>query len=302
MSSRPAFGLRFRSHGLNDSAARLPPTAARRAPRAALGTHPRVAQKQLAPVGFFRPSLERPPIEQRPPIQVVVDLAGQDEAVDERGVKKQLLEPLEGTEPDQVAAAQPHQVLADVKMPVLLRHFGVADNLDVARVADAQPVFVRHADVGQRHRIEPHQLGRHRIDGDLVARRQHHVLDHRIHGPRPRTVSRGRPVHDGEQPRVDLLLNREQIDERFVNPRVGVVPPRVQQAAERVLHRAGRRRVDVALHGRQVHDVLAEEVVGDADAFGKDVIERAHARLRPIAHPLHVAVLEVVEDGNVRSA
>ena len=106
-----------------------------------------VAEEQLPPFGLFRPSLERPAVEQRPAIQIVVDLAGQDEAVDERGVEKQLLEPLERTEPDQVAAAEPHQVLADVKMPVLLRHFRVADDLDVARVADAQLVFVRQPDV-----------------------------------------------------------------------------------------------------------------------------------------------------------
>ena len=116
----------------------------------------------------------------------------------------------------------------------------------------------------ERHRIEAHHLRRHRVDRHLVGRRQHHVLHHRIHRPRPRAVAGRRAVHDREQTGVNLLLDREQIDQRLVNPRVRVVPPRVQQPAERVLHRAGRRRVDVALGRRQVDDVLAEEVVGDA--------------------------------------
>ena len=75
---------------------------------------------------------------------------------------------------------------------------------------------------------------------------------------------------------MNLLLNREQVDERFVDPGMRVVAPRVQQAAERVLHRAGRRGVDVALGRRQVDDVLAEEVVGDVDPLGEDAI-RARA-------------------------
>ena len=167
------------------------------------------------------------------------------------------------------------------------------------RIADAEPGLVREADVLERHRIEAHHLRRHRVDRDLIGRRQHHVLDHRIHRARPRPVAGGGAVHDREQPGVDLLLDREQIDQRLVNPRVRVVAPRVQQAAERVLHRAGRGRVDVALGGRQVDDVLAEEVVGDVDAFRKDAVEHAHLRLRLVAHPRHVAVLEVVEDGDL---
>jgi hypothetical protein len=48
-----------------------------------------------------------------------------------------------------------------------------------------------------------------------------------------------------------------------------------------------------------VDDVLAEEVVGDVDPLGKDAIEDAHLRLRLEAHPRHVAVLEVIEDGDL---
>ena len=171
--------------------------------------------------------------------------------------------------------------------------------LDVARIADAQPGLVRQADVLQRHRIESHHLRRHRVDRDLIGRRQHHVLHHRVHRPRTGAVAGGGAVHDREQAGVNLVLDRQQIDQRLVDPRVRVVPPRVEQAAERVLHRAGGRGVDVALGRRQVDDVLAEEVVGDVDALGEDAIEHAHLRLRRVADPRHVAVVEVVEDGNL---
>ncbi len=98
---------------------------------------------------------------------------------------------------------------------------------------------------------------------------------------------------------MNLLLNREQVDERFVYPGMRVVAPRVQQAAERVLHRAGGRGVDVALGRRQVDDVLAEEEVGDVDPLGIDALQHAHPRFRLVADPAHVLVLEVVEDGHL---
>ena len=224
--------------------------------------------------------------------------AGQGEAVDQRRVEEQLLEALERAEPEQDAAADAHQVLADGELPVRLRRVDVAHQLDVVRIAAAQSVLMREADVLERQGIEAHHLRRHRVDRDLIGRRQHHVLDHRVHRARPGAVAGGGAVHDREQPRVDLLLDREQIDQRLVDPRVGVVPPRVEQSAERVLHCAGGGGVDVALGRRQVDDVLAEEVVGDVNALGEDAVEHAHLRLRLVAHPRHVAVLEVVEDGD----
>jgi len=54
-----------------------------------------------------------------------------------------------------------------------------------------------------------------------------------------------------------------------VNPTVGVVPVGGQQAAKGVLHRASGRGVDVALDRGQMDDVLAQEVVGDANPVGK---------------------------------
>jgi hypothetical protein len=41
--------------------------------------------------------------------------------------------------------------------------------------------------------------------------------------------SRSRAVHHGEDARVDLLLDRQQIDERAVDPRVRVVPVIVEE-------------------------------------------------------------------------
>ena len=46
----------------------------------------------------------------------------------------------------------------------------VADDLDVARVAAAEPLLVGQADELDRERVEAHQLGRHRVDGHLVVR------------------------------------------------------------------------------------------------------------------------------------
>ena len=60
--------------------------------RRALRPHLRVAQEKLAPRRLFAPSLEYPPIEERPATEVVIDLAGQDEPVDHRRMKEQLLE------------------------------------------------------------------------------------------------------------------------------------------------------------------------------------------------------------------
>ena len=226
----------------------------------------------------------------------MVHVAREDEPVHERRVEEQLLEPFQRPEPDQIAAADADQIPADVKMPVLLCGVDVADDLDLTRIAGAKAVLVREADVVERHRIETHHLRRHRVDRDLIGGRQHHVLHHRIHRPRTGSVACGRAVHDREQSRVNFLLDGEQVHQCFVDPGVRVMAACVQQTAEGILHRPGRGRVDVALGRRQMDDVLAEEKVGNVDAFREDAIEDAHPRLRLVAHPRHVLVLEVVAD------
>src|SRR5262249_37200393 len=54
----------------------------------------------------------------------------------------------------------------------------------------------------------------------------------------------------------------------------------------------------MALRRGQMDDVLPEEVVRDVDAFRKNPLQHANARLRLEWNPLHVLVLEVVEDRN----
>ena len=100
-------------------------------------------------------------------------------------------------------------------------------------------------------------------------------------GPLPAVV----PSITAKMPGVDLLLDRQQVDQRLVDPGVGVVAVVVQQAAEGVLHRAGGRGVDVALDRGQVDDVLAREVVGDADALGEDVVQHVHLGLGLVDRP-----------------
>src|SRR5262249_57079562 len=101
-----------------------------------------VTKERGPPPGRLEPSFEDTPIDERPAIEVVVDVACENEPVDERSVEEQLLEPLQRPEPDQIAATDANEVLADMKMPILLCRVDIADNLDLARMSDAKPVFV----------------------------------------------------------------------------------------------------------------------------------------------------------------
>src|SRR6185369_3514561 len=96
--------------------------------RLTLRPHLRVAEKQLPPLGRLAPALEHAPIDERPAIKVVVHVARENEAVDERRVEEQLLEPLERTKPDEIPAADADQILADVKLPVLVGGIDIADD------------------------------------------------------------------------------------------------------------------------------------------------------------------------------
>ena len=156
-------------------------------------------------------------------------------------------------------------------------------------------------------RIHAHHLGRDGIDRDLVRRRQDDVLDLRMHRAGTGAVAGGRAVHHREESGVDLLLDRQQVDERLVNPGVRVVPVGIEQAAERVLHRARGGRVKVALGGRQMDDVLAGEEVRNCMPLGENLVQGKQLALRTVRYPLHVIRLEVVlhrdlvvlEDGQV---
>ena len=106
------------------------------------------------------------------------------------------------------------------------------------------------------------------VDGHLVGAGQQHVPGVRQHGARPRPVAGKRAVHHGEDAAMDLPLDDQQVHQRLVDDRMGVVPVLVQQSAERVLHRPGRRGEDVGLHRRKVDDVLPDEALRDQKPFG----------------------------------
>ena len=188
--------------------------------------------------------------------------------------------------------------LTHLEAPVLARHI-VAYQLDLAYVAHAQAALVGQADVVNGQGVEAHQFGGHGVNGHLVGRGQDDILDLRLHGARAGAVASGGAVHHGEDARVDLLLNRQQVYQRFVDPGVGVVAVGAEEPSEGVLHRSGGYCVDVALNRRQMNNVLAEEVVGDADASGIDAIQHQHLGFGLVGHPGHIPVLEVVENRDV---
>ena len=177
----------------------------------------------------------------------------------------------------------------------------LAHDLDLAHVADTQAALVRDADeVHVRERVEAHQPRAHRVDRHHVVAREHVVLDHGRHRARPGPVAADRPVGHREQARVDLLLDREQVDERRVDVGVGPVPVLAQEAAEGVLHRSGHRGVDVGLHRRQVHDVAADHDLGHAH-LAEDAVQHEQLRARLDPHPAAVG-REVVDASAPRSA
>lgn len=196
-----------------------------------------IAPEQLPPPRALAP-LRGDAFVFRRPIEIVLfDFADEGRDDDQWRAQHQFLQ-----HPRWAVPRQPRQetvrVVAYFEAPTLPGNV-IAHQLDVARIAHTQAVFVRQADVFDAERVEPHQLGGDGVDGDLICRGQDDVL---LDGPdhaRPGSISGGRAVHHREDAGVDFLLDRQQVHERFVNPRVGVVPVFAQQTAESVLHRAG---------------------------------------------------------------
>ena len=92
---------------------------------------------------------------------------------------------------------------------------------------------------------------------------------------------------------MDLLLDRQQVDHSLVDHAVGPVAFFVEQAAERIFHRAGDDGEDMRFHRGQLDDILVEEVFGQQDAVREDVIQHQHRRLGRIAHPTHLRLVQV---------
>ena len=87
-----------------------------------------------------------------------------------------------------------------------------------------------------------------------------------------------------------------------MDPAVRVMPLRIEQPAEGVLHCTRRRRVDMALDGRKVDDVFPLEILRDRDPLRIDRVENMHLRLRRVMNPADVAFSEIVEHRNVIAA
>ncbi len=192
---------------------------------------------------------------------------------------------------DEVLALRGERVFLD-ELPVLERDV-VADDLDVLRFADAQPLLVRDADERQVHRIETLHLRRDGVDGDLIGAGEQDVLLVRTHGSWPGAVTGKGAVHHREEPGVDVLLDLQEIDQRLVDHGVGVMATIVEQTAEGVLHRPGDRGEDVGLDRRQLDDVAVVEELGHLHPLGEDAIQHQEGLARGEGDPLDVRLIEM---------
>ena len=100
-------------------------------------------------------------------------------------------------------------------------------------------LLVSQADKMDAHRIETLQLGAHRIDCHLVGRGQQDIGLVPAHGTRAGSIPGEGAIHDGEDPRVNILLDLEQIDQCLVDQAMGPVAIAAQQASKGVFHCAG---------------------------------------------------------------
>jgi len=171
------------------------------------------------------------------------------------------------------AAGEGHLLEGADEMPVLAAHLLVADDLDLGRVAAAQPLFVGQADELDRHRVQAHELGGHGVDGHLVVRGQEDVLDIGNHAARAGAIAGEGAIHDRKDAAVDVLLDQQQVHQRLVDDRVRPVTTFVEQAAKGVFHRARGSREDMRLHRGQVNDVLADEPFGNVESTRIDIVE-----------------------------
>ena len=105
----------------------------------------------------------------------------------------------------------------------------------------------------------------------------------RDHAAGPRTISYERAIHDGKHTAMDFFLDHQQVHESFVDDRMSPMSMLVEQAAERVFHRARGRRKNMRFYGRQVDDVLANEPFGNGESLFVYIVENEEV-IRQIAH------------------
>ncbi len=101
---------------------------------------------------------------------------------------------------DQFLAAAGKGVLLD-EIPGCFLLDIVADDLDLARVANAQTHLVRFADEADVHRVKALQFGRHGIDGNLVGGGQQDILFVPAHGARAGAIAGKGAIHHRENAR-----------------------------------------------------------------------------------------------------
>jgi len=147
-----------------------------------------------------------------------------------------------------------------------------AQDLDLAHLRHPQTALVAHPHVRDAHRVKTHQFGRHRIDGQLVFRGQNQILAVRYHRARSGPVTGHGAVHHGQHPGMELLLHEHQVDQDFVHILVSVMAHFLEQPPERVLDRAGRRRMAVRLDRRKMDDLLADVHLRYLDSLGEDLV------------------------------
>ena len=176
-------------------------------------------------------------------------------------------------------------------MPVVVRRVDVADELDFARIAHAQTALVRCTDESQVHWRYAHDPCRRGVDRNRVGACQDHILDVPSRCTGSRTFAGQRSIHHGENAGVNILLDLQQVDERFVDHAVRPMAFLVEQAAEGVLHRAGDVRKDVRLHRRQMQDILAVKEFGNADPVSIYLIEDEKRLFRFVGDPFNVLLV-----------
>jgi hypothetical protein len=202
-------------------------------------------------------------------------------------MQEQPLERPQRAAPDQLVAPD-HEAPAGLEAHRGRRELRVADELDLAGIGHPEPALVTHPEIRNLQRVETHDLRGDRVDRDLVGGRQDQVPHARHHRARSGAVTHHGAVHHREDCGMQFALHVHEVDEDLVHELVRVVAHLFQEAAERVLDRAGRCRVAVDLHRGRMKDILADVQLRNLDALGEDRVQPQQWRLELIDGPLDV--------------
>src|SRR2546426_35870 len=231
----------WRANSQLKSAVRAPPTwrwpVGLGANRTRTGEAISVRLEQPTP-GGAREGPDARPADRRIPEEVVVDVRGERGPDHQGRVEQEPLERPQRPAPDQLVAPD-HEAAARLEAHRDRRRVRVAEDLDPFRVRHAESTLLAHPEVRDRQGIEPHDPRRDRVDRHLIRRGQDQVPETRHHRPGPRAVAHHGPVHYRKHARMQLPLHVHQVDEHLVHELVCIVAHFLQQAAERVLDRAG---------------------------------------------------------------